>query len=131
MMIIKEPEKKEEIIQETKEPEKNEDKKEEIKEQKQGENLIKKDEVLLKSEKSIVQEKVEETDRKIENIIQNIAENRNKLNEQNYEINNVDTKFKLLTTFIDNQNEENFNNQNSYFHIGNINHKYNKLKRVH
>ena len=74
--------------------------------------------------------KNEETDRKIENIIQNIAENKNKLNEQNYEINNVDTKFKLLTTFIDNQNEENFNNQNSYFHIGNINHKYNKLKRV-
>ena len=58
--------------------------------------------------------KNEEQDKKLEDIIHNIADNENKIIEQNKEINNVDKKFNLLTTFIDNQNEENDNLFNSF-----------------
>ena len=56
-------------------------------------------------------QKNKEQDQKLENIIQNIADNEIRIIEQNKEINNVDKKFNLLTTYIDNQNEDNYNTQ--------------------
>ena len=57
--------------------------------------------------------KNKEQDKKFENIIQNMEESENKIIEQKKEINNIDTKFNLLTTYIDNQNAENINDNHS------------------
>ena len=74
--------------------------------------------------------KNEEHDKKFENIIQNIEEKENKIIEQKNEINNIDTKFNLLTTYIDNQNTE-FNNDNQNLNSRNNNSsKYNKTIRI-
>ena len=64
---------------------------------------------IIKIRKEIIKEK-EEQEKKIQNIIQNIDDNANKIDEHNKEIKAVDTKFNLLTTYIDMQNEDYHNN---------------------
>ena len=73
--------------------------------------------------------KNKEQDKKFENIIQNMEESENKIIEQKKEINNIDTKFNLLTTYIDNQNAENINdNHSSSKNLNNI--KSNRKTRI-
>ena len=84
---------------------------------------------IIKIRKEI-NKKYKEQEKKFEDICQNIAGNENKIIEQKKEINNIDNKFKLLTTFIDNQNDEN-NDYYNNFNTGNFkNIKYNKSKRI-
>ena len=87
-------------------------------------------EQIIKIRKEMNQ-KNQEQDLKLENIIQNIADNENKINEQSKEINNVDKKFNLLTTYIDNQNEENYNDQYNNVNSRNfVSNKYSVPKRI-
>ena len=73
--------------------------------------------------------KNKEQDKKFENIIQNMEESENKIIEQKKEINNIDTKFNLLTTYIDNKNAENINdNHSSSKNLNNI--KSNRKTRI-
>ena len=71
--------------------------------------------------------KNEEQDKKFENIFQNIENSENKIIEQKKELNNIDTKFNLLTTYIDNQN---FENINDYFSKNSSNLPNNKNNRI-
>ena len=80
---------------------------------------------IIKIRKEI-NKKNEEQDKKLEDIYQNIVDNENKIIEQKKEINNVDIKFKLLTTFIDNQNDDNNNDYSGNL----INNKFNKSNRI-
>ena len=74
--------------------------------------------------------KNEEQDKKFQNIFQNLEENENKLIEQRKELNNIDAKFNILTTYIDNQNAENYKDD---FNINSrkiSNNKINGAKRI-
>ena len=85
---------------------------------------------IIKIRKEMNQ-KNEEQDQKLESIIQNIADNEDRIIEQNKEINNVDKKFNLLTTYIDNQNEDNYNNQYNNVNSRNfVSNKYFIPKRI-
>ena len=74
--------------------------------------------------------KNKENEKRFEDIIQNIADNENKIFEQNKEINNVDKKFNLLTTYIDNQNEENYDQYNNSYSRNFISNKYNNTRKL-
>ena len=74
--------------------------------------------------------KNKEQDKKFENIIQNMEESENKIIEQEKEINNIDTKFNLLTTYIDNQNGENTNDFHNSSSRNIINIKSNRTTRI-
>ena len=108
-----------------------------IENNKNADNLMKKMEEVEHNFDQIIKirkemnRKNEEQDQKLENIIQNIADNEMKIIEQSKEINNVDKKFNLLTTYIDNQNEENYNNQyNSIISRNFVSNKYLVPKRI-
>ena len=80
---------------------------------------------IIKIRKEI-NKKNEEQDKKLEDIYQNIVDNENKIIEQNKKINSVDTKFTLLTSFIDNQNDENIIDYSGNF----VNNKSINSKRI-
>ena len=108
-----------------------------IENNKNADNLMKKMEEVEHNFDQIIKirkemnQKNKEQDQKLENIIQNIADNEIRIIEQNKEINNVDKKFNLLTTYIDNQNEDNYNTQyNSIIARNFVSNKYLIPKRI-
>ena len=107
-----------------------------IENNKNADNLMKRMNEVENNFERIIQirkelnKKNEEQDKKLENIIQNVDDNLNKINEHNKEIRDVDTKFNLLTTYIDMQNEDNFDNKYNMYSRNYENNKFISSKRI-